>query len=190
MLVVDPATPTQAVKLLDQILAGDSLERPCYFRLRRTPSPELFAVLDKCAGGKYSLSTPLLIPAHGPDDASTCLVSIGTVPTKLAWDCQTAAPSFAGAPVVVVSALNHAVDAPFWAGIFAKYKTIVVIEDDIGALYKFVCTCLAEHGGVARPRVVSKTVPAHGPSQRTMDACLQHFGFTPAKIEELYKSAL
>lgn len=141
MLVVDPATPVQAVKLLDQILAGDGLEvggggrgvlcdmnlhcggpplgyliyyqcitlgsvggvcvaggllcrpfahskswavgladctphlphpmrcshhrlisimllvvgsqRPCYFRLRRTPSPELFAVLDKCAGGKY-----------------------------------------------------------------------------------------------------------------------------------------
>ena len=85
---------------------------------------------------RYSRISPIVV---GPDDASTCLVSIGTVPTKLAWDCQTAAPSFAGAPVVVVSVLNHAVDAPFWAGIFAKYKTLVVIEDDIGASRSGAC---------------------------------------------------
>ena len=34
--------------------------------------------------------------------------------------------------------------------------------------------------------MISKNVPSHGPSQRTLKACLQYFGFTVDSIKELF----
>ena len=72
----------------------------------------------------------------------------------------------------------------------------MTIEDDAGALQKAVAQvlvklgsttsfCEAEGADFTRMRVVSRVVSAVGPSFRTYDECLRHFGFLPEQLYEL-----
>eukprot|EP00040_Diaphanoeca_grandis_P024420 m.134170 g.134170 ORF g.134170 m.134170 type:complete len:663 (-) comp29724_c1_seq1:79-2067(-) len=199
LLVVDPSTPMQAVALLDKLLAEDALTRPVYFRLRRTPCPSVNAVVDLAAKQSphgYTFDTPLVVPPRVRVDNNTelsvCFVTIGTVATKLALDCQTHT-LFERAPIVVVCALNIDANALFWENLFAKHSTFIVIEDDPGAVYKFVCTRVVEarnKNPLKSPKIISHNVSSSGPSQRTLEACLHHFGFTVEATAALYTDSL
>jgi transketolase len=220
LLVVDPVTPRQAEMFLEKCFA---LDRPVYFRLRRTPDPGMFKRIDSTLGLNDGWEMPLLfnthfdlgdlkgkkvrrsVPSQDPN-SPPLFVTIGTVATRLAFDCIDQEDRFKHSPIAVVSVLNlqqpnegsnTEVDL-VWATLFKNHRHVIVIEDDPGALYKFVCSRIVEVcssnvdvreqiGAVSPPlRVISKNVPGHGPSQRTLKACLQYFGFTVDSIKELF----
>ena len=131
---------------------------------------------------------------------------MGTVATDLAVRCRAEVAEFAGADIVVVPALGAGVNKEAWASALAGTHLIVTIEDDPGALRSAVCSllielqdriselnaaCAAAWGDGAAgqqhllPKVVSRTIDTVGPSFRTLEPCLEYFGFTPQAVRDL-----
>ena len=190
LVVIDPVSPAQAVALADWAISPAAASYSVYFRLRRTPDPELAAIFDDAACGVYSLDLPVVLrQSAGEATPFVVFVTMGTVATSLALRCVKELPGFSGASLVTVPALNTpSVDEDLWRGLLAGVHSVVSIEDDRGALKAFLCERLAKMR--TPPKLVSKTVDGVGPSFRTLDDCLAHHGFTPEAILEMYCKAL
>eukprot|EP00943_MAST-04B_sp_MAST-4B-sp1_P007487 g7487.t1 len=134
--------------------------------------------------------------------SNVAFVTIGTVASDLAVKCCRQSPFFKGSQILVVTTLNDTtndLDEHIWLNFFTQksLKYVIVVEDDVGALYKHVCLNYAmlqgkSYLGAALPclQFLSKKIVESGPSQRTLDSCLRHFGFTVNAIEDLYKKIL
>ena len=186
LLVVDPVTPKQTVALLEKALLLN--DRSIYFRLRRTPSVKLETIIDS-TNREFEFGKPLHFP---PDNIvrgrRICFITIGTIATELAFTCRESVREFFGSTIVVVPALNcEDIDRDFWRNMFKQHDCLMVVEHDVGALYKYICSLLLnvrDFGAI--PSCISKSIDHHGPSQRTLESCLKYFGFTPEGIKCLY----
>ncbi len=164
--VVEPPDAHHAAALLDW--AVDEADRAVYFRLRRTP---LTLGLPREA---VRPDRPLALG----DDLRRCFWTIGPVSTRLALEAR-ATPGFSDFGVLVQSVLRGPCDLEHLRGLLASTEEIVTIEEDLapGALHTFVAGVCRSLG--LSPRLSGKSVDRWGASFRTLDACLDHFGFRP-----------
>lgn len=195
MVVVDPVSAKHAAACADYLTSA-AFTLSAYVRLRRTPCTELEPTFDAAAAGKHPVNDLVVLPGVGGAVGTlpeVLFVAMGTQGTKLAWESQS---SWATAAAVVVVPSLNAIPNEAWAAILSggatPIKTIVTVEDDAGALKNYVSSVVLAHAcdggfGTSRPpKVVAKTVNAVGPSFRTLPACLEHFGFTPAALKTFY----
>ena len=186
-----------------------------YVRLRRTPNPAVASAFDRASAGCHPVHDLVTIvdprgaaaedEDSGQGTASISFVAMGTVAVGLALECQ--AGWARGATVTVVSALGCTYSpesASQWKRALVgdidttTVRTVITIEDDAGALNAFVAQRIVDMYGsdgdaarddghrLAPPRLLSKRVTSVGPSFRSLPACLEHFGFTPADVQRLY----
>jgi transketolase len=171
LTILEPVTTEQTHAFLEW--ATGSQPHPTYLRLRRTPmSLEI-------------PNQPLLIdrPLVMGDDFSRCFITTGTVSTRLAFDCMHTA-DFKGFGLMVQGVFHGPLDRDFYRERLASTERIITIEEDTapGTLRSFVHDLTQELG--LRPRIVSKCIEGLGASFRTLDACLNHFGFTVEKVKQ------
>lgn len=164
--VVEPPDAHHAAALLDWAVA--EADRAIYFRLRRTP---LALGLPR---GTVRPDRPLVLG----DDLRRCFWTIGPVSTRLALEAR-ATPAFADFGVLVQSVLRGPCDLEHLRGLLQHTEEILTIEEDLapGALHTFVAGVCRRLG--LAPRLSAKNIDRWGASFRTLDACLDHFGFRP-----------
>ena len=189
LMVLDPITPLHTRRLVDWSLQP-SVASSVYFRLRRTPLPEV-AVFDECQPQDeiFSPARPTMIK-NGSDGAASriCFIVMGTVGLFLSLECVKLSETFSNASISVVSALNVPLaqsDLESWNSLLSSFSTFICIEDDTGALYRHVCHMCVQHCASPAPKVLSKRIERPGPSCRTFGACLEYHGFTVAGIQSL-----
>ena len=219
LLVIDPPCPSLAKKMLEGVIESG---KPAYFRLRRTPVPSLFDYIDDAVkvrdGTWQQVFSPILLR---PDSSNittlknidrkdpqyqlwskVAFVTIGTVATELAVNCCCNNAAFKGSQILVLTTLNdddNDLSSDIWLNFFTQkaLKYIIVIEDDVGALYKEVCSNYASLQGLSylgktmpTLKFLSKNVTDSGPSQRTLKSCLNQFNFTVDSVTSMFKSFL
>ncbi|MBN1770876.1 MAG: hypothetical protein JXB32_06445, partial [Deltaproteobacteria bacterium] len=164
--VVEPPDAHHAAALLDW--AVKEADRAVYFRLRRTP---LALGLPR---ETVRPDRPLVLG----DDLRRCFWTIGPVSTRLALQAR-ATPAFAGFGVIVQSVLRGPLDLEYLRTRLVRTEEILTIEEDRapGALNTFVAGVCRRLG--LSPRLSGKSIDRWGASFRTLDACLDHFGFRP-----------
>jgi transketolase len=167
--VVEPPDAHHAAALLDWAVA--EADRAVYFRLRRTP------LALGLPPGPVRPDRPLVLG----DDLRRCFWTIGPVSTRLALDARRQ-PAFADFGLVVQSVLRGPLDLQHLGGLLHETEEIVTIEEDLapGALHTFVAGVCRRLGRT--PRLSGKSIDRWGASFRTLDACLEHFGFRPDRL--------
>jgi transketolase len=189
LVVLDPITPFHTIRLLEWSLSP-SVSSSVFFRLRRTPLPEV-SVFDEHVQQRddtFSPARPIMINRSDCGTCRTCFIVMGTVGLFLALECVKMSEAFSKASISVVSALNVPLsdsDLESWKSLLSSFSTFICIEDDAGALYRHVCHMCVQHVASSPPKVLSKRIERPGPSCRTFGACLEHHGFTVAGIEAL-----
>ena len=122
-------------------------------------------------------------------------VSSGTVGTELSIDCITKGKSFYGCKLALVTLIRGHIERDqqvlkFWKKFFFEVhkhlKYVIVIEDDVGALYNYVCKVYSSLScnGNCNINILSKNISKAGPSQRTLESCKSQFGFTIEEVEK------
>jgi len=171
LTVLEPATPDQAEAQLRWAVerAGGSV----YLRLHRTA---------QALGGLPSVDpADPIAPLVRGGGAARMLVSTGPVATQLALDCL-AQPDFAGWGLVVVSCFDPPTEPEAWRPVLAAAEQLVVLEDSWapGLLRPWIDALLLELGLAPRREVLQPA--GWGSSFRSLEACLEHFGFTVAGV--------
>lgn len=164
--VAEPPDAHHAAALLDW--AVQEADRAVYFRLRRTP---LALGLPR---ETVRPDRPLVLG----EDLRRCFWTIGPVSTRLALEARKTA-AFAGWGVIVQSVLRGPCDLEHLRALLRGTEEIVTIEEDLspGALHAFVARICRELG--LAPRLSGRSIDRWGASFRTLEACLDHFGFRP-----------
>ena len=126
-------------------------------------------------------------------------VCIGTVAAELAVKCCVESPSFQGSQILLATTLNdesNELNEHVWLNFFTQkaLKYVIVMEDDVGALYNHCVSNYAKlqgrsYLGTNMPclQFLSRRITNSGPSQRTLKSCLHYFGFTVQHVEEMYR---
>jgi Transketolase len=172
LTILEPVTPEQTHFFLEWAIGPQS--RPIYLRLRRTPMPL------EIPNQPLSIDRPLVMG----EDFSRCFITTGTVSTRLALDCMQTT-DFKGFGLMVQGVFRGPLDRDFYRERLSKTELIITIEEDTapGTLRSFVHDLSSQLG--LKPQIVSKCIEELGASFRTLDACLNHFGFTVEKIKQL-----
>lgn len=127
-------------------------------------------------------------------------VSTGTIGTELAIDCITKSRLFGGCKVALVTLISGHIERDqqvlnFWQTFFFEVhkhlKYVIVIEDDVGALYNYVCKVYSSLSSnkTGNIKFLSKNINNAGPSQRTLESCKSQFGFTIEEVEKQLRLA-
>jgi len=216
MIVMDPFSEQQAVDMLDEVLR-DGLNCSVFFRLRRTPVPLLESLYDlsKLANQSCSMPLKLAIPKFRENyheiKASKVIeiviVTSGTVPTKLGFDCaqtwnfvnvnqsvtKKLKTSSSSSLEMAINVIDLVAVSKIGSGTadelneILQHKNldvIVTIEDDVGVLQDIVLASIQGRRSPG-PVIVSKTMTEEGPSFRTLEHCLEHHQFTVDGIRDL-----
>ena len=140
-------------------------------------------------------STVLASDAGDNTGTEIAFVSIGTVGTELAVDCITKCKSFYGCKLALVTLISGQIERDqqvlkFWKSFFFEVhknlKYVIVIEDDVGALYNYVCKVYSSLycNKIRNIKILPKNINDAGPSQRTLESCKSQFGFTIEEVEK------
>ncbi len=169
--VLEPATPDQAQRQLDW--AVRDAQGSVYLRLHRTPQELPLAGDDS---GLFDSGDPLAPLVRGRS-FERCFVCAGPVAARLALDCL-GHPDFDGWGLVVVSCFAPPRDRAAWAALLQPLGQVVVVEDSWapGVLGPWLDGLLLDLGLAPRRHAVQPR--GWGASFRSLEACLEHFGFT------------
>lgn len=176
LAVFEPVSAAQ----MDLCVRWAVRQRACssYFRLHRTP-----LALD-LPPQHPRLDRPLV--AGGA--TARCFLTGGTVGTALALACRRER-DFRGWSVMVQGVFGLPVDTAWWRQRLAGTRELVTIADNRadGGLHEWACALIARLG--LRVRVTPLAPSWFGPSFRSFDDCLRHFGFTPDGVRAARRRA-
>jgi len=172
--VLEPATPQQAEVQLDW--AVRQAPGSVYLRLHRTaqalsglPEPDPDEPLAPLVQGR---------------GAAQLFVVTGPVAARLALDCLEQ-PAFTDWGLVVVSCFDTPSDPEAWRGLVGAAERLVVLEDSWapGVLRPWLDALLVELRLTSQRWVLQPA--GWGASFRSLEACLEHFGFTVQGVRGL-----
>ncbi len=170
--VLEPASPAQAE--LQLRWAVEEADRSVYLRLHRTGQP--------LEGLPMARAEDPLAPLVQGLGAKQLLVTSGPVATQLALEALRR-PALAGWGLVVVSCFDEPEALDLWRALLGSAVRVLVVEDSWapGVLRPWLDALLLDLGLAPRRQVLQPR--GWGASFRSLEACLEHFGFTVSAVE-------